>query len=195
MTVRDAQFPGFVLERFGRLALPGLALLAVAVGCSKEATPSPEQPRAQSAGAAEGKGAGAGEDKGEESSGEAVALGEAKASYSEANFVLAIKADGSFEKGKQGTAEIVLEAKAPFHANDKYPYKFKLGASPGVAYPDKIVGKDKAKIEQMKVTMPVVFTAEEPGKKKIAGVFHFSVCTDDKCLIEKRQLAVDVDVK
>ena len=42
--------------------------------------------------------------------------------------------------------------------------------------------------------LTVAFTPESAGKKKIAGQFSFSVCTDDKCLIEKRDLALDVQV-
>ena len=104
-------------------------------------------------------------------------------------------ASGGYKAGQEGKVEIVLEAKAPFHANDKYPYKFKTQESPGVTYPVAVVKKDQAKVENMKVTMPVAFTVADAGKQRVSGVFHFSVCTDDKCLIEKRALAVDVDVK
>lgn len=186
-----------------------LGAAVIAFGCSKEATPSAEQPKAATqapatevtpaavgagdkAGAAPAKAEGADEAAGE---GEPVDLKAAKASYSEPNFTLNIAGSGGYKAGQEGKVEIVLEAKAPFHANDKYPYKFKTQESAGVTFPVAIVKKDQAKIETMKVTMPVAFTAAEAGKKRVSGVFHFSVCTDDKCLIEKRALAVDVDVK
>jgi len=151
-------------------------------GCSKEATPSPEPPTAKQA--AESAAVAPGETP-----------AEAKSSWSEANFSLSIQPSGEYSKGTAGNVEIVLDAKAPFHANDKYPYKFKLADSPGVTFADKIVTKDKAKVEHMKVTMPVAFTPDDSGKRKISGLFQFSVCSEDKCLIERRNLAVDVDVK
>lgn len=194
-----------------RWAALALGATLVAFGCSKEATPSAEQPKAPSKGEpaavtpaavapgdkagtepAVAKKEGAEEAQGE---GEPVDLKAAKASYSEPNFTLNITKAGEYKSGQQATVEIVLEAKAPFHANDKYPYKFKTAESPGISYAAAIVKKDQAKIENMKVTMPVAFTASEAGKKRVSGVFHFSVCTDDKCLIEKRALALEVDVK
>ncbi|GMV16042.1 MAG: hypothetical protein HS104_06765 [Polyangiaceae bacterium] len=192
----------------GRWAALLLGATLVAFGCSKEATPSAEQPKPPSQGtptevtpAAVGAGDKAGAEPAvakpegaEEGEGAAVDLAAAKGSYSEETFKLEMKGGGDYKAGQQGSVEIVLEAKAPFHANDKYPYKFKTAETAGVTYPSAIVKKDQAKIENMKVTMPVAFTAEK-GKKQIKGVFHFSVCTDDKCLIEKRALAVDVDVK
>jgi hypothetical protein len=69
----------------------------------------------------------------------------------------------------------------------------KLKETPGVKYANLVVGKDAAKVENMKATLPVSFTPEA-GKRQIAGQFLFSVCTDDKCLMEKRELALDVNV-
>lgn len=185
-----------------------LGLSLVSFGCSKEATPSAEQPKPPTQtqpAAANATAAGEGDKSGtvpaaaiDESAAEPQGDGDlknAKASYSETNFTLNIKGAGDYKSGQQGALEIVLEAKAPFHANEKYPYKFKLGETAGVTFPANVVKKDQAKIENMKVTMPVAFTAAAAGKKRIAGMFHFSVCTDDKCLIEKRPLAFEVDVK
>lgn len=174
-----------VLVRSGAL----LAALVWLAACSKEATPSAEQPRSASPPAGESPAPGAAASAAE------VDVSGGRASYSEQSFSLAIKPVGEVQKGAETRAEIELEAKAPFHINDKYPYKLRLADSEGLSYPEKIVARDKAKVEHMKLVMPVAFSATEPGKRKIAGVFHFSVCTDDKCLIEKRPLALEVDVK
>jgi len=193
----------------GRWSALLLAATWVALGCSKEATPTAEQPKAPAQGqpaavvpaAATGdkagtEPAGAQKEGAEETAGEgeAVDLKAAKATYAETTFALSIKPSGEYKAGQPATVEIVLEAKAPFHANEKYPYKFKTAPTSGVTFPAAIVKKDQAKVENMKVTMPVAFSAEA-GKKRVHGVFHFSVCTDDKCLIEKRALALEVDVK
>ena len=44
-----------------------------------------------------------------------------------------IKPSGDYKAGQAGEVQIVLDAKAPFHANDKYPYKFKLADVKGRA--------------------------------------------------------------
>jgi len=94
--------------------------------------------------------------------------------------------------GQPGTVEVVLAAKAPFHVNDKYPIKLKLKETPGVKYDNLVVGKDAVKLEPMKAVMPVSFTLDAAGKHTVAGQFAFSVCTEDKCLMEKRDLLLDV---
>jgi hypothetical protein len=157
-------------------------LLALAVGCSKEATPAPEQP----------DNAGAKSPAGAEGPAESAA---GKPSYSEQTFALTLKPAGEVEQGKLASAEIVLEAKAPYHANDKYPYKLKLAESDGLSFPEQVVTKDKAKVEHMRVSMPVAFTAKVAGKHELKGTFQFSVCSEDKCLIEKRNLALEIEAK
>lgn len=112
----------------------------------------------------------------------------------EETFELVLSANGPFEVGKLGTAELVLEAKDPYKVNDKYPYKFKPKEAPGIRYASAVVGKEQVKLEAKRATMPVAFTPEKPGKHTVAGQFAFSVCTDDKCLIERRDLALEIQV-
>ncbi|MEO8902419.1 MAG: hypothetical protein ABI488_10565 [Polyangiaceae bacterium] len=114
--------------------------------------------------------------------------------YSEAAFDLELQPKGAYASGKAGEVDIVLNAKAPFHVNQQYPYKFKLKQSPGVTYPNRVVGKDAVKLEPARATVPVAFTAEA-GKHTVQGQLSFSVCTDDKCVIEKRDLALDIEAK
>jgi len=119
----------------------------------------------------------------------------AASSVSESQFALALTASGAYEMGKEGTAVVVLDAKPPFHVNDQYPIKFKVKEAAGVKYPQAVVGKDKAKVEKQKATMPVAFVPESAGKQTVSGQFLFSVCTDENCLMEKRDLSLVVDVK
>ncbi len=89
----------------------------------------------------------------------------------------------------------MLSAKAPFHVNDKYPYKFKIKEAPGLKFANLVVAKDQVKLEPARATVPVAFTPESAGKHTIAGQLSFSVCTDDKCMIEKRDLALEIEAK
>jgi hypothetical protein len=95
--------------------------------------------------------------------------------------------------GKPSSAEVVLKAQAPFHCNDKYPYKLALDPTPGVSYPEQTVRN--IAIGEQSSTLAVPFTASAPGKHTLSGQLSFSVCTDDKCLVEKQKVSVTIDVK
>lgn len=119
----------------------------------------------------------------------------AQSKYSEAGFDLVLQPKGAYSTGQAGEAEIVLNAKPPFHVNDKYPYKFKIKEAPGLKFANLVVAKDSVKLEPARATVPVAFTPESAGKHTLAGQLSFSVCTDDKCMIEKRDLSLDIDAK
>ena len=177
-------------------ALVALVALSASPACNKEAPPTAEQPKAPDAearsdpspamtpAAAPGDAPSA-----------APAAAAAASRVSESQFELAIAPSGAYQAGKEGAVEITLDAKAPFHVNDQYPIKFKAKEGAGVKFAAAVVGKDKAKVEKMRATMPVAFTPETAGKQTVAGQFLFSVCTEENCLMEKRDLSLVVDVK
>jgi len=115
--------------------------------------------------------------------------------YDEAKFDLTAQASGAYSAGKEGALEIVLNAKPPFHANQQYPYKFKAKEGPGVKFAQPVFGKEAAKLEAQRVTMRVPFTPDGAGQRTVSGQFAFSVCTEETCLMEKRDLSLVVDVK
>jgi hypothetical protein len=115
--------------------------------------------------------------------------------YDEAKFDLSAQPAGAYSAGKEGALEIVLNAKPPFHANQQYPYKFKAKEGPGVKFAQPVFGKDAAKLEAQRVTMRVPFTPDGAGQRTVSGQFAFSVCTEETCLMEKRDLSLVVDVK
>jgi len=122
----------------------------------------------------------------------------AASKYSEAPFDVVIQPKGAYTAGQAGAVELVVSAKPPFHANDKYPYKFKLVEAPGVKYPNLVVDKevkDAVKVEKMRATVSVALTPESAGKHTVSGKLFFSVCNDDQCLVEKRDLALEIDSK
>ncbi len=172
----------------------------LALACKREAPPVTQEARAPTAGAVaadEPRSPPAGADApatlpGTDAPSEATA---GKNRYEEGKFVLSIEPNGEYAAGKQGVVNVVLNAVAPFHVNQQYPYKFKTKEAPGVKYPAAVVTKDQAKLEAQRVTMPVAFSAEKAGKTTVAGQFAFSVCTEETCLMEKRDLALALDVK
>lgn len=185
---------GMALVRLGSVLLGGCLLLA----CNKETPPAAEEPRSASnataplvAGSpppAEGAADSASQPS------EPAAAGVSK--VSDAAFDVSIEAPvAALKAGQAGSVDVVLVAKAPFHVNDQYPIKLKLKESPGLKYAAMVVGKDAAKVEHMKAVVPVSFTPDGAGKRSVAGQLAFSVCTEDKCLMEKRDLALDVVVE
>jgi hypothetical protein len=118
----------------------------------------------------------------------------AQSKYSEAGFDLVLQPKGDYASGKAGEADVVLSAKPPYHVNDKYPYKFKLKEAPGLSFANMVVTKDTVKFEPARATVPVAFTPTA-GKHTLSGQLSFSVCTDDKCMIEKRDLALEIEAK
>lgn len=180
-----------VATRLGVVVLGTWVLL----GCSKETPPAAAEPHSASNAAAPQPApqpadaatvAAAPADS-------AAAAPTGAAKFTDAGFDLSLEAPkGAVKAGQAGTVEVVLAAKAPFHVNDKYPIKLKLKETPGVKYDNLLIGKDAVKLEPMKAVMPVNFTLDAAGKHTVAGQFAFSVCTEDKCLMEKRDLLLDV---
>jgi hypothetical protein len=167
-------------------------------GCSKETPPAAEEPRSASNAASPQPSPQAANPAGAAAaptSPEAAAAPTGASKFSDTGFDLSIDAKGNLKAGQAGAVEVVLTAKAPYHVNDKYPIKLKLKETPGVKYENLIVGKDAVKLEAMKAVMPVSFTPDGAGKRTVAGQFAFSVCTEDKCLMEKRDLLLDVVVE
>lgn len=184
-----------------RQSIPVLfALAAASVACKRETPPAAQEPRAPSgvepvAAQPEAVGAAAPALTDGTSPAAAAQPAAGQAKYSESSFELTLRPSGSYAAGKEGTVEILLDAKPPFHVNTQYPYKFKAKEGPGVKYPRSVVTKDSAKLETQRVTMPIAFVPEAAGSHTVSGQFAFSVCTDETCLMEKRDLTLLVDVK
>jgi hypothetical protein len=93
---------------------------------------------------------------------------------------------GDGASGANATGQLVLTPKAPFKCNLEYPYKLKLTA-PTVTVSKSEVTKPEISVDVKKVVVPVGYTMPD-SPRAIDGLFAFSVCTDDKCLIERVQL-------
>jgi hypothetical protein len=111
----------------------------------------------------------------------------------ENHFELKMTSQGPYTVGVGKSVEIVLDALGGYKVNQEYPYKFKLQPTAGVTFPIQVVKKDRVKLDKRRATMTVPFTPTSEGAKRVAGQFAFSVCTDEKCLIEKRELSFAFD--
>jgi hypothetical protein len=105
-----------------------------------------------------------------------------------------LQAQSPAKAGGPITVEAVLTAKPPYHCNAEYPHKFKLNAAPaGLSYPEETVRGMKVTPERSVLAIPV--KAEAAGKPTISGTLSFSVCTAERCMVEKRDLSLALDVK
>lgn len=118
----------------------------------------------------------------------------ASSSVSDPTFELNFSAETA-QVGAPSVAKIELQSKAPFKCNDKYPYKFKPALEPGVSYPSEVIRGDAVSVSHERVVVSVPFTASSAGAHTLRGTFSFSVCTDDQCRIEKRDLSVVVQAR
>lgn len=113
----------------------------------------------------------------------------------EGSFNTWMQSSGRYTVGQQGNVQVVLVAKGEWHCNDKYPYKFKLGAaSGGVSYPTPIVRAEGLRIAPERTVMTVPFVPSASGDARVSGTFSFSVCSAASCQIETRELALTVKV-
>jgi hypothetical protein len=116
------------------------------------------------------------------------------AAITEEPFSIWLQAVSPIAAGSAATVEAVLVAKPPYHCNADYPHKFKLAAAPtGITYPETTV--KGAKVTAEKSVLPIPVRAQSPGKAKVSGTLSFSVCNEERCLVEKRELALELEVK
>ncbi len=108
-----------------------------------------------------------------------------------------IKGSGAYKAGQEGTVEITITPKPPYHINGQYPYKFKTvdPAPDGLSFPKKILKREDGTFSEKQGSFKVPFLATKAGKAKISGTLHLSVCSDANCVMEKQDLEVEVDVK
>lgn len=90
--------------------------------------------------------------------------------------------------GHETLVTVHLEPQAPFKSNDKYPYRFTLGKLEGAAAPsDTVTGPT---VTPTRTTLRFAMTPTRVGHGSVSGTFSFSVCTDEKCLVERAPLVL-----
>lgn len=101
---------------------------------------------------------------------------------------------GKYKAGEPGVVTAVVNALGEYKVNKEYPYKFTLNAAPsGVSYGETVV-RNVARGEK-RASISIPFTPSSAGTATISGTYSLSVCTAEKCLIEKVPLSVTVKVE
>jgi hypothetical protein len=96
------------------------------------------------------------------------------------------------------TLVVTVAARGGFHVNADYPTSFTVApAAPGVRYPrarldGTRVGRlacEEVPEEACGLTLVVPYFVEKPGAYTVGGTVRFSVCDEERCLIEKVELS------
>lgn len=103
---------------------------------------------------------------------------------------------GPYKSGTAGSVKITLTAKAGFHINTQYPYRFKASAAAeGVSYPKPVLERADGQFEEKTAVFSLPFVAGHAGKFAIGGVLNLSVCSPASCIVQKAPLEVTVAVQ
>ena len=111
-------------------------------------------------------------------------------------FTLAISKLGALHRrGEPGVARIRLEAKGEYKCNVDYPYKFEARDREGVTYEPRVTRREALTIHDDLCTMDIAFTPEIAGMTTLEGTFSFSVCTQQRCVLERLELGLTIAVE
>ena len=118
-----------------------------------------------------------------------------RAKYEEPQFTLSLAAPPDVTKGSTAVLSVVLVAKPPFHVNEEYPHRFRVITARGLSTPAKTIQRDSAKVTKSRLEMSIPVTLGTDESYRLDGEMGFSVCTDEKCLMEKRPLTIEFGQK
>ena len=115
-------------------------------------------------------------------------------------------ASGSVARAVQNapaTFDVELVARGGFHVNEEYPLSFRPVSSPAADFAKPRFDRDDGLVlepcaagarDACRARLPIAFTPRTTGAVSVGGTLSFSVCSAEKCLIRKVDLAVPVEV-
>lgn len=113
---------------------------------------------------------------------------------SEEAFSVWLQSEGPTSAGKPASVRAVLVANEPYHCNTEYPHKFKYADAPeGLNYPKKDARGMKTTAKRGELVIPI--EAKAAGEATVSGKLSFSVCTEERCLVEKQELKIALVVQ
>lgn len=111
-------------------------------------------------------------------------------------YLVEISAGGPYRAGAAGSVKVSLTAKAGFHINDQYPYRFNTSPpAEGVSYPKPVLERADGQFAEKAAVFQLPFVASHPGQFTVGGVLKLSVCSPTSCIVQKAPLAVSVTVQ
>jgi hypothetical protein len=120
-------------------------------------------------------------------------------------FAVSAVVEGPVNAGSEAALLARVEARKGFHINAEYPVNFRPDKTrQGIEF-----DRERYPLQESAERIPcakgnenacelrarVPFTATSPGDHRVGGILAFSVCSEEKCLIEKAPLEVQVSVR
>ena len=99
--------------------------------------------------------------------------------------------------GASCTATVTLTATDGFHINNEYPYKVSIDDAGGLDFSKSDFSKadgDFATPSQTTGVMTLRYMAKNRRNFRASGTFRLSVCSDDKCLLERPSITLNVPI-
>lgn len=99
-----------------------------------------------------------------------------------------------FKVGSEGRVEVRLTGRNGYHVNQEYPIALTLQTAEGVKLAKtKLVRADASAFEEAQAVLPIALTPENAGRKALRGTLDFSVCNPQNCLLERQDVAVEIE--
>lgn len=171
-----------------RIFIPLVVLSLLALGGCKKAPPAPEAQHDHSAHDHATHKAEPAAEAPAEPSGPKIETG---------SFSLEVSpAQPGFAVGKAGELEIALQSRGEWHVNQEYPIRVDLKAAPGVKLPKAELVRDDAKeFGEEKVRFLAAVEPASAGEHEVTCDVSFALCTEENCILEKRTLAMVLEVQ
>ena len=118
-------------------------------------------------------------------------------------YVASLAAPGEPRAGVPATVTLTLVVRNGFHMNADYPTSFKVTQGGSVTYPRAKIDRDSGltalacadkRDVNCSARAAVPYIAPAAGTHTVGGVFAFSVCSADQCLIEKEPVSLELVV-
>jgi hypothetical protein len=106
-------------------------------------------------------------------------------------FGIEFSAPVNVKVGEPFAIALKLAAHGGYKVNQEYPIKFALDGAQ-LTFDPAVLKKEQLTLELKKAELKGKATASAKGALTLHGKLSFSVCTDERCLIEKREVAVKV---
>lgn len=100
--------------------------------------------------------------------------------------------------GAEAEFQVKVTATGGFKFNKAFPTKLKLGAAPdGLEFPKPKLkkGDGQASADGKSFTFAVPVKATRAGKFPFDAVLKFSVCNDDKCVVQRKKLKSSISAR
>jgi len=105
-------------------------------------------------------------------------------------YVARLEAPATIPVGAAATLTLTIDARPGFHPNEDYPHHAAVRGD-GVDAPARL----PLARAPTSLTAAIPITARTPGRHALTADVAFALCDADRCLIEKRTLALTVDAR